>query len=156
MGQLRFSFFIFWGQSPVALKRWGTVPASKSFVFVHKWEGSPGPTSIKMEIGNLYLFGGDIVNRLWAVVALTLLILTGCSSGSSSSAKDGETIYKENCSACHGDQLQGAVGPPVVNMKGKHSEEEVLKIISEGTPKMPGNLLGDEESKIVTKWLMEK
>ncbi|WML58851.1 cytochrome c [Neobacillus sp. PS2-9] len=96
------------------------------------------------------------MNRLWAVVALTLLIITGCSSGSSSSAKDGETIYKENCSACHGDQLKGAVGPPVVNMKGKHSEEEVLKIISEGTPKMPGNLLGDVESKIVTKWLMEK
>jgi cytochrome c551 len=99
------------------------------------------------------------MNRLLPVSAavLTLLLLTtGCSSESSSSAKDGETIYKDNCAACHGDQLQGAVGPSIVNMKSKYSEDEVLKIINEGTTKMPGNLLTDEDSKIVTKWLMEK
>ncbi|MEO2076675.1 MAG: cytochrome c [Bacillus sp. (in: firmicutes)] len=99
------------------------------------------------------------MNRLLAVSAavLTLLILTtGCSSESSSSAKDGKTIYKDNCAACHGDQLQGAVGPSIANMKSKYSEDEVLKIINEGTTKMPGNLLTDEDSKIVTKWLMEK
>ncbi|MDQ1144127.1 cytochrome c551 [Bacillus sp. SORGH_AS 510] len=100
------------------------------------------------------------MKRLWAVSATSLLmllfLLTGCSSESSSSAKDGETIYKDNCAACHGDQLQGAVGPSIVNMKSKYSEDEVLKIINEGTTKMPGNLLTDEESKIVTKWLWEK
>ena len=102
------------------------------------------------------MFGGDNVNRLWAAFALTLLLLTGCSSGNSSTAMDGESIYKESCAACHGDQLQGAVGPTVANMKSKHSEAEVLKIINEGTKKMPGNLLDEEKSKIVTKWLMEK
>lgn len=96
------------------------------------------------------------MNRLWVALALTLLVLTGCSSDKSSTAMDGETIYKESCAACHGEELQGAVGPNVANMKSKYSEEEVLKIINEGTNKMPGNLLDKEKSEIVTKWLMEQ
>jgi cytochrome c551 len=96
------------------------------------------------------------MNRLLTAFALMLLLLTGCSSDKASTAMDGESIYKESCAACHGAQLQGAVGPTVVDMKNKYSEAAVLKIISEGTNKMPGNLLDDEKSKIVTKWLMEK
>ncbi|MBV7504301.1 cytochrome c [Bacillus sp. sid0103] len=96
------------------------------------------------------------MNRLWAIFALILLLLTGCSSGKSSTAMDGESLYKESCAACHGENLQGAVGPTIVNMKSKYSEAEVLKIVNEGTKKMPGNLLDEEKSEIVTKWLMEK
>ncbi|MEH7076477.1 c-type cytochrome [Neobacillus drentensis] len=96
------------------------------------------------------------MNRLWAITALVLLLLTGCSSGKTNTAMDGETIYKESCAACHGNQLQGAVGPPVTNMKSKYSEADVLKIVNEGTQKMPGNLLDKEASKTVMKWLMEK
>jgi cytochrome c551 len=96
------------------------------------------------------------VKRLWVVSALALLLLAGCSSGKSSTAMDGETIYKESCAACHGGELQGAVGPAVTNMKSKYTEAELLKIVNEGTNKMPGNLLNMEQSEIVTKWLMEK
>ena len=96
------------------------------------------------------------MNRLLAAFAFMLLVLTGCSSDKTSTAMDGETIYKESCSACHGVELKGAVGPALVDMKNKHSEADVLKVISEGTNKMPGNLLDDEKSKIVTKWLMEQ
>jgi mono/diheme cytochrome c family protein len=96
------------------------------------------------------------MNRLLAAFAFMLLVLTGCSSDKTSTAMDGESIYKESCAACHGDKLQGAVGPKIVDMKSKHSEADFLKIISEGTNKMPGNLLDDEKSKIVTKWLMEQ
>jgi cytochrome c551 len=102
------------------------------------------------------VFGGNVVKRHWAVSALTLLLLAGCSSGKTSTAMDGEKIYKESCAACHGEKLQGAVGPAVANMKSKYSEAEVLKIVNEGTKKMPGNLLNLEQSEIVTKWLMEK
>ena len=96
------------------------------------------------------------MNRLWAVTAVMLLLLTGCSSDKTSTAMDGEAIYKETCAACHGEQLQGAVGPPVADMKSKYSEADALKIVNEGTQKMPGNLLDKEASEIVTKWLMEK
>lgn len=96
------------------------------------------------------------MNRLLIAFTLMLILLTGCSPGKSSTAMDGESIYKESCAACHGDKLQGAVGPSVVDMKSKYSKAEVQKIINEGTQKMPGNLLDDEKSEIVTKWLMEK
>lgn len=93
---------------------------------------------------------------LLTVSTLMLLFLTGCSSGTSNTAMDGEAIYKKSCIACHGDKLQGTVGPPLVNIKSKYSETDVLKIISNGTPTMPPNLISEEESKVVTKWLMEK
>jgi len=98
------------------------------------------------------------MKRLWAVAALALLLLAGCSSNTAESKEplDGETIYGNKCSACHGGELQGAVGPSVKNMSSKHSEEELLKIITDGTDKMPGHLITDEESKVVAKWLMEK
>ena len=97
-----------------------------------------------------------MVKRLWAITALVLLLLTGCSSGKTSSAMDGESIYKDSCAACHGDTLQGAVGPAVTNLKSKYSEAEVLNIVNKGTEKMPGNLLDNEASEIVAKWLMGK
>lgn len=96
------------------------------------------------------------MNRLCAVFALLLLVLSGCSSGTSTTAMDGEALYNKSCVACHGEKLQGTVGPTLVNLKSKYSEDEVLKIVSEGTSKMPGNLLSEEESVTVTKWLMEK
>jgi cytochrome c551 len=102
------------------------------------------------------VFGGVNVNRLVAAFALMLLLLTGCSSDKGSTAMDGESIYKESCAACHGATLQGAVGPVVSNLKSKYSEAEVLKIVNDGTKKMPGNLLDKEASETVTKWLMEK
>src|SRR4051812_23141442 len=98
------------------------------------------------------------MKQLWAVVALTLVLLAGCSSSTESSkeATDGESIYGMKCAACHGGNLKGAVGPPVENMGSKYSESELTKLINEGTEKMPGQHLTDEESKTVVEWLIKK
>ncbi|MCL6570889.1 MAG: cytochrome c [Bacillus sp. (in: Bacteria)] len=96
------------------------------------------------------------MNRLWAITALSLLFLAGCSDSASKGPMDGESVYKESCIACHGTDLKGAIGPPVLDMKSKYSEEELLKIVSEGVGEMPGELIPKEEAQLVTKWLMEK
>jgi mono/diheme cytochrome c family protein len=98
------------------------------------------------------------MKQLLAVIALILVILTGCSSNTDSKkeAMDGESIYAQKCAACHGGNLKGAVGPSILNMGSKYSEKELLKIITDGTDKMPGHILTDEKSSIITKWLMEK
>jgi len=98
------------------------------------------------------------MKRLWAIIGLSFFLLAGCSSSAISNKEsiDGETLYAQKCSACHGENLKGVVGPPLLNMGSKYTEIEILKIVNLGTEKMPGNLLTDEESKIVTKWLMEK
>lgn len=96
------------------------------------------------------------MKTLLTVFSLMLLLLTGCSTESSNTAMDGETIYNKSCAACHGDKLQGTVGPKLIGLKSKYSEDEVINIISKGTSQMPANLVSEEESKIVAKWLMKK
>ena len=98
------------------------------------------------------------MKRLWLVLALSLLLLQGCSSNTADAKRpaDGEGLYKFGCVSCHGENLEGLAGPPVTNMKAKYSEEEMLKLLNDGVGMMPGGLLTEEESKIVTKWLLEK
>ncbi|WP_160725499.1 c-type cytochrome [Bacillus sp. USDA818B3_A] len=98
------------------------------------------------------------MKKLLAVTGVSLLLLAGCSSSGDDKqeAMNGETLYGNKCLACHGENLKGAVGPSVLNMSSKYSEDELFKMITEGTDKMPGHLLTDEESRIVTKWLLAK
>jgi cytochrome c551 len=102
------------------------------------------------------MFGGNIVKQLYPIFTLILLFLSGCSSGTSNTVMDGETIYNKSCATCHGANLQGAMGPTLVNIKGKYSDVDIQTIISKGSQHMPANLVNDEESKIVTKWLLTK
>ena len=101
---------------------------------------------------------GVIMKQLWAAIALSFLLLAGCSSNAANNkeAIDGETLYKQKCAACHGENLKGVVGPPVLNMGSKYTEKELLNLINQGSQQMPGNLLTDEEAKVVTNWLLEK
>ncbi|PLS02700.1 c-type cytochrome [Neobacillus cucumis] len=98
------------------------------------------------------------MKKILIVAGLSILLLAGCSSKATDKqeALDGETLYGNKCSACHGGNLKGAVGPSVLNMISKYTEDELYKMITEGSDKMPGHLLNDEESRVVTKWLMEK
>jgi cytochrome c551 len=98
------------------------------------------------------------MKQLWIVFALALLFLAGCSSNTATAKRptDGEGLYKFGCLSCHGENLEGAAGPPVINMKAKYSEEDMLKLLNDGVGMMPGGLLSEEESKKVTKWLLER
>jgi cytochrome c551 len=87
---------------------------------------------------------------------LLLFILGGCGNDAADEPLNGEGLYQKSCAGCHGGDLQGASGPTVKGMADKYSEEELVSIIMEGKGMMPGNLLSDEEAKLVTDWLMEK
>jgi cytochrome c551 len=98
------------------------------------------------------------VKQLWIVFAFSLLLLAGCSSNTADAKRstDGEGLYKSSCLSCHGKNLEGAAGPPVINMKAKYSEEDMLKLLNDGAGMMPGGLLSEVEAETVTKWLLEK
>lgn len=96
------------------------------------------------------------MKRQFAIPAILLLFLSGCSSGSSSTASSGEELYNKSCAACHGEKLEGRVGPALTNLKSKYSETDLQDIIMKGTPRMPGNLLSEEEATKVSNWLLEK
>lgn len=69
-----------------------------------------------------------------------------------------ETLVKANCISCHGDQLQGSVGPNLQNIGATLSAEQIYNIVSKGSGMMPAfkDQLKDEEIANVALWLSEK
>lgn len=96
------------------------------------------------------------MKRLLAISLLSLLVMAGCS------AKEPEPLdaaghYEKSCSTCHGSDFKGAqAGPPVLNMKSKYTEEDLLKLLNDGKGMMPARLLSEEDAKLVAEWLLEK
>jgi cytochrome c550 len=72
-------------------------------------------------------------------------------------AMDPEAIFKQNCSSCHGQNLEGNVGPALDKIGGKYSAEEVSGIVKNGKGSgMPAGLVKGEEAKILVDWLAKK
>lgn len=65
-----------------------------------------------------------------------------------------EESYEKSCIACHGQNLQGAVGPALAGTE--LTEEEILTVLHEGQGTMvsqvPQNLT-EEEAVNLTKWI---
>mgnify|MGYP001165982597 CR=1 FL=1 len=69
-----------------------------------------------------------------------------------------EQIYKSNCLSCHGDQLQGRVGPELDAIGTAMTQEEIYKKIANGGGGMPKfkDKLTEEELTQITLWLAAK
>ncbi|GGH40593.1 c-type cytochrome [Paenibacillus segetis] len=74
------------------------------------------------------------------------------------SAEQAETIVANNCISCHGDQLQGNVGPNLQKIGAELSAEQLYGIITKGNGNMPSfkDKLKEEEIANVALWLAEK
>lgn len=71
----------------------------------------------------------------------------------------GSAIYSDHCAACHGDDLEGGVGP-ALGPEGhaeNHDDEELLSIIASGKADMPafGDTLSPDEILSVIAHLRE-
>lgn len=74
------------------------------------------------------------------------------------SAEQAETIVSTTCISCHGDQLEGSVGPNLQKIGAELSAEQLYAIINKGKGNMPAfkDRLKDEEIANVALWLAEK
>ena len=78
-------------------------------------------------------------------------------SSKTESAVDAEKIFANNCASCHGNNLEGNVGPNLTKVGSKYSSEEIQKIIKNGKGQMPAGILKeDEEIVAVADWLADK
>ncbi|MDQ8179880.1 cbb3-type cytochrome c oxidase N-terminal domain-containing protein [Pelagicoccus sp. SDUM812005] len=74
----------------------------------------------------------------------------------------GQLIYTQNCSACHGQNLEGGIGLPLNDADWKHGGQplDIQKIVVEGvaTAGMPpwGPVLGEEKVNQVVAFLVSK
>ncbi|MBB6674490.1 c-type cytochrome [Cohnella nanjingensis] len=73
-------------------------------------------------------------------------------------AEAATAVYKSNCLSCHGDQLQGAMGPALTKVGSTLSEDDIRKQITNGGGGMPAfkGTLTDEQVNAVASWLAAK
>lgn len=113
------------------------------------------------------------MKKAWlAIVFGSALFLAACggddnnSSSSSNDTKDtgtetettdvskGEELVKQNCTSCHGGNLEGAGSTPALKDVGSRlSEDEILNVIENGRNAMPPNLLKGDDAKAAAAWL---
>ncbi|WP_160723868.1 c-type cytochrome [Bacillus sp. USDA818B3_A] len=78
------------------------------------------------------------------------------SHGNHDTISAAEEIFNNTCMSCHGSDLKGGAGPDISAVGSKYSEEDILKIVKDGKGMMPSNLLSEEDSEKIAKWLSEK
>ncbi|ERM17758.1 cytochrome c [Brevibacillus laterosporus] len=68
-----------------------------------------------------------------------------------------EQIVKQSCTSCHGQNLEGMVGPALANIGSQLDEKAISDVIKNGKGSMPKGILKDaKEISAVSKWLSEK
>ncbi|OZB93498.1 cytochrome c551 [Paenibacillus sp. XY044] len=79
-------------------------------------------------------------------------------TGGTAAAGNGEATFKANCVSCHGNNLEGAVGPNLQKIGAKYSADEIAGIVSNGRGGMPSfkGQLSDADIQGVAQWLATK
>lgn len=106
----------------------------------------------------------SIVSALGIAVltAVPVLLLAG-SYGFTEEASPGEKVYRAQCATCHGDDGKGDTRmgkvvqtPDITQTPWKHgtSQEDVEKIVRDGSGKMPGykSRLTEEQIRLVSEF----
>ncbi|NHN31717.1 c-type cytochrome [Paenibacillus agricola] len=82
----------------------------------------------------------------------------GTTAGGTVSTADASAIYKQNCISCHGNNLEGSVGPSLQKVGAKDSKDQISTILNNGKGAMPSfkGRLSDTEIGALATWLSEK
>ncbi|ANB61491.1 cytochrome c551 [Anoxybacteroides amylolyticum] len=93
------------------------------------------------------------------------LVLAACGGGNSASdnkdnsgstASAAEQIFQQNCASCHGQNLEGKVGPNLQKVGSKYSKDEIKQIIEKGRGGMPAGVIQGDDVDKVAEWLASK
>lgn len=82
----------------------------------------------------------------------------GTSGGTdTATAGDAQKIYSQKCSSCHGDNLEGKVGPKIADVGSRYSKDQILDILKNGkSGGMPAGLISGSDADKVATWLSNK
>ncbi|WP_102344881.1 cytochrome c551 [Bacillus sp. Marseille-P3661] len=79
----------------------------------------------------------------------------GETGGATADAGAGEELYKQSCASCHGQNLEGGVGPNLTAVGGKLDAAGIQNVIENGQGAMPPGLLKGDDAAAVAAWLAE-
>ena len=96
--------------------------------------------------------------RHLAIMALLGVLVSAC-VGRPAADASGEEIYLQLCSNCHGDQLEGGIGPPLgPGSNAADQPDEYLSVtITEGRGRMPSfsSSLSEDQVRRLVDYLRE-
>ena len=86
------------------------------------------------------------------------LIFIACSSEVPETFSTGEEVYLANCSACHGKEFEGRVGPSLNANSSSASMPDSywVQTITKGMGSMPAQRLTDTEVTMVIEYIRSK
>lgn len=99
------------------------------------------------------------------LVILFLFFLIGCDLKNGSKSNDGnpdvsagpEQTYQNNCASCHGQSLEGGLGPSLQKIGSKLTKEEIATIIEKGKDGMPSQpQVTAQAREKLAEWLAAK
>lgn len=103
-----------------------------------------------------------------ACTAVLLSLLSACGSGDNGYTVDDDkavypeaiALYQTNCLTCHGNALQGRVGPEtdLSQVGARLDRDAIIAIVKEGGDRMPAfeNVLSEEDMQALADWLAAK
>ncbi|MBB5326220.1 cytochrome c551 [Anoxybacillus tepidamans] len=95
----------------------------------------------------------------------TSLVLAACGGGNGASnnkdsggstASAAEQVYQQSCASCHGQNLEGKIGPNLQKVGSKYSKDEIKQIIEKGRGGMPAGVIQGDDVDKVAEWLASK
>lgn len=68
-------------------------------------------------------------------------------------------LYAKTCAACHGQHLEGVIGPSLVGVGSRHSLAKIERIALRGKGRkkpvpMPAGLATPDEARLLARWLV--
>lgn len=102
----------------------------------------------------------------WVVAsAASLMILAGCGQdtdegkqgATQEQASGPEKLYQNYCASCHGQNLEGNMGPELKGVGDNMSKEDIELIIEKGRGQMPAqNRVSPEDRTSLAEWLVKQ
>ncbi|MDF2717606.1 MAG: cytochrome [Paenibacillus sp.] len=82
----------------------------------------------------------------------------GTAGGGGTATVDAAAVYKQNCTSCHGGNLEGGAGPKLQTVGTKYSKDQIAGLISNGRGAMPGfkGRLTEADINGLSDWLAAK
>jgi len=71
-------------------------------------------------------------------------------------AATAEALFKNTCAGCHGQSLEGAVGPNLQKIGSQLTKDQILEVLNNGKGSMPPGLVKGADADTVAAWLADK
>ncbi|MDQ0339576.1 cytochrome c551 [Caldalkalibacillus uzonensis] len=62
---------------------------------------------------------------------------------------EGEAVVQKNCISCHGENLEGGMGPALHGLSAKYTPDQLHDILVNGIGAMPGGTAGGQEEAVI-------